>query len=78
MRPDGTLVLVDYDGMYVPAMQGQKALETGTPDFRHPLRTDADFNEHIDDFPLASIQLSLRAVAYCPDYLKGSAELHDL
>lgn len=69
VRPDGTLVLVDYDGMYVPAMQGQKALETGTPDFRHPLRTDADFNEHIDDFPLASILLSLRAAAYCPDYL---------
>ena len=69
VRPDGTLVLVDYDGMYVPAMQGQRALETGTPDFRHPLRTDADFNEHIDDFPLASILLSLRAVAHCPDYL---------
>lgn len=69
VRPDGTLVLVDYDGMYVPAMQGQKALETGTPDFRHPLRTDVDFNEHIDDFPLASILLSLRAVAHCPDYL---------
>ena len=69
VRPDGTLVLVDYDGMYVPAMQGQRALEAGTPDFRHPLRTDADFNEHIDDFPLASILLSLRAVAYCPDYL---------
>lgn len=68
VRPDGTLVLVDYDGMYVPAMQGQRALEAGTPDFRHPLRTDADFNEHIDDFPLASILLSLRAVAYCPDY----------
>ena len=69
VRPDGTLVLVDYDGMYVPAMQGQRALETGTPDFRHPLRTDSDFNEHIDDFPLASILLSLRAVAHCPDYL---------
>lgn len=69
VRPDGTLVLVDYDGMYVPAMQGQRALETGTPDFRHPLRTDADFNEHIDDFPLASILLSLRAVAHCPNYL---------
>ena len=69
VSPDGTLVLVDYDGMYVPAMQGQRALETGTPDFRHPLRTDDDFNEHIDDFPLASILLSLRAVAHCPDYL---------
>ena len=69
VRPDSTLVLVDYDGMYVPAMQGQKAIETGTPDFRHPLRNDADFNEHIDDFPLASILLSLRAVAHCPGYL---------
>ena len=26
VRDDGSLVLVDYDGMYVPAMQGQKAL----------------------------------------------------
>lgn len=26
VRRDGSLVLVDYDGMYVPAMQGQKAL----------------------------------------------------
>ena len=44
---DGTLVLVDYDGMYVPAMKGQKARELGSPDFRHPLRTENDFDEHI-------------------------------
>ena len=69
VRPDGTLVLVDYDGMFVPAMQGQRAPEMGSPDFHHPDRTDADFSEHIDDFALASIFLSLRAVAYCPDYL---------
>jgi len=69
VHPDGTLVLVDYDGMFVPAMQGQLAPEMGSPDFRHPDRTDADFSEHIDDFALASILLSLRAVAHCPDYL---------
>ena len=69
VRPDGSLVLVDYDGMFVPAMQGQRAPEMGSPDFRHPDRTDADFSEHIDDFALASILLSLRAVAHCPDYL---------
>ena len=62
-------MLVDYDGMFVPAMQGQRAPEMGSPDFRHPDRTDADFSEHIDDFALASILLSLRAVAHCPDYL---------
>ena len=60
---DGTLVLVDYDGMYVPAMKGQKARELGSPDFRHPLRTENDFDEHIDDFPLVSILLSLKAIS---------------
>ena len=31
VQGDGTLVLVDYDGMYVPAMKGQKARELGIP-----------------------------------------------
>lgn len=62
VREDGTLVLVDYDGMYVPAMKGQKARELGSPDFRHPLRTENDFDEHIDDFPLTTILLSLKAI----------------
>ena len=63
VREDGTLVLVDYDGMYVPAMKGQKARELGSPDYRHPLRTENDFDEHIDDFPLVSILLSLKAIS---------------
>ena len=66
VHDDGSLTLVDYDGMYVPAMQGQKSRELGSPDFRHPLRTEADFNEHIDDFPAISILLSLRLIAYAP------------
>jgi len=66
VREDGTLVLVDYDGMYVPAMKGQKARELGSPDFRHPLRTADDFDEHIDDFPLVTILLSLKAISYKP------------
>ena len=63
VREDGSLVLVDYDGMYVPAMKGQKARELGSPDFRHPLRTENDFDEHIDDFPLVSILLSLKCIS---------------
>ena len=69
VREDGLLTLVDYDGMYVPVMQGQKARELGSPDFRHPLRTEADFNEHIDDFPAVSILLSLKLMAQSPDLL---------
>ena len=66
VRSDGTLTLVDYDGMYVPTMQGRSARELGSPDFRHPLRTAERFNEHIDDFPLAVILLSLKALSLSP------------
>lgn len=63
VRPDGTLTLVDYDGMFVPAMKGQKSPTIGTKDFSHPLRTIDDFDETIDDFALASIALSLKAIS---------------
>ena len=76
VREDGTLVLIDYDGMFVPAMKGQKAREMGSPDFRHPARTEETFNEHIDDFSLASILLSLRVIAEEPALLEkyGAAD----
>ena len=63
VRPDGNLTLVDYDGMFVPVMKGQKSPTIGTKDFSHPLRTVDDFDETIDDFALASIALSLKAIS---------------
>ena len=69
VRPDGNLTLVDYDGMFVPAMKGQKSPTIGTKDFSHPLRTVDDFNETIDDFALASIALSLKAISLKPSLL---------
>ena len=70
VRPDGTLTLVDYDGMFVPAMKGQKSPTIGTKDFSHPLRTVDDFDETIDDFALASIALSLKAISLDPSLLQ--------
>lgn len=69
VRPDGTLTLVDYDGMFVPAMKGQKSPTIGTKDFSHPLRAIDDFDETIDDFALASIALSLKAISLNPSLL---------
>ena len=63
VRPDGSLTLIDYDGMFVPAMKGQKSPTIGTKDFSHPQRTVDDFDETIDDFALASIALSLKAIS---------------
>ena len=63
IRPDGSLSLVDYDGMFVPTMKGCKSPTIGTKNFSHPLRTMDDFDETIDDFSLASIALSLKAIS---------------
>ena len=63
VRPDGSLTLVDYDGMFVPSMKGSQSPTIGTKDFCHPLRTMDDFDETIDDFSLASIALSLKAIS---------------
>ena len=63
IRPDGSLTLVDYDGMFVSSMKGCKSPTIGTRDFSHPLRTVGDFDETIDDFSLASIAVSLKAIS---------------
>lgn len=63
VRDDGSFVLLDYDGMYVPALSGRKPLEQGSPHYRHPLRSTLPFDEHIDDYSLSLILLSLRAIA---------------
>ena len=69
VREDGHLMLVDYDGMFVPAMRGQKARELGSVDYRHPLRREYVFNGSIDDFSIAVIALSLKAISLNPKLL---------
>lgn len=66
---DCTLILVDYDGMYVPAMKGQKSREIGSPDFCHPQRNEELFDEHIDDFSILTVLLSLCIVFVNKNYL---------
>ena len=60
------LTLIDYDGMFVPSMKGQKSPTIGTKDFSHPLRSIDDFDKTIDDFALATILLSLHAMGQNP------------
>lgn len=69
VKKDGSLVLVDYDGMFVPAMQGERSRELGSPDFRNPSRTETDFDKNIDNFPIISILLSLELLIENKDYL---------
>lgn len=61
---DGTFRLVDYDGMFVPAMrqEGLTAAEIGLPAYQHPKRHRGYFDERLDDFSALVILLSLACV----------------
>ncbi|MGM9439019.1 hypothetical protein [Streptomyces murinus] len=72
---DGTFRLVDYDGMYVPALRGERATENGHRNYQSPLRTAADFGPRMDRFSAWVIELSLVAVATDPALWH---QLHDV
>jgi len=66
VRPDGSLVLIDYDGIFLPGMLGEQSRENGTPSFQHPLREGNMFDKHIDDYSIAFISVILRALGADP------------
>ena len=74
IKQDGSLVLVDYDGMYVPAMSGQTAREQGSGVYRHPKRTIQSFDQNIDDFSLLVLLLELRLLAIMPSLFTNQHE----
>lgn len=55
--------LVDYDGMYVPSLDGRASLELGLADYQHPMRSAADFDARLDFFAACAIFVALRALA---------------
>lgn len=58
--------LVDYDTMYVPALEGRSSAEVGHRNFQHPDRTDADFGPSLDRFAGLVIYTALRASTVRP------------
>lgn len=63
---EGRPLLVDYDGMFVPAFEGQQSLELGLPPYQHPERNENDFGMGLDNFAGLVIHLSLRALIEQP------------
>jgi serine/threonine protein kinase len=64
------LFLIDYDGMFVPDLVGQPAMEKGTPSYQHPRRSENDFNNTIDHFSILNIYTSLLILADNPALLE--------
>jgi hypothetical protein len=66
MVKDRKLILVDYDGMYVPVLEGRASTELGNIHFQHPARTSSDFNERLDRFSEIVLYLALAGLARRP------------
>ena len=62
----GELKLIDYDGMYVPALRDRPAMELGQPNYQHPRRAATDYGPWLDRFSARVIHLSLAALAADP------------
>ena len=67
VKEDGSLVMVDYDGMFIPDFAGKKALELGSKCYQHPKRNENHFNRDIDDFSILIIYTSLLALCEKPE-----------
>lgn len=66
VAPDRTLRLVDYDGLFVPSLAGQRGTEIGHRNYQSPYRTLDDFGPNIDNFSSWVIYTTLTAVAADP------------
>ncbi|GAP22986.1 serine/threonine protein kinase [Leptolinea tardivitalis] len=60
------IVLIDYDGMFVPALTGRKSSELGNTHFQHPERSNSFFNCRMDRFSSIVIYLAIMALASDP------------
>lgn len=59
--------LIDYDGMYLPELQGLGAQEAGKSNFQHPLRQKLNpWNDALDRFSFILIAVALDAIEADP------------
>ena len=68
VKDDGSLVLVDYDSMYVPELQGWTDEISGLAGYQHPGRwNNKSLTPKADYFSELAIYTSLKALAELPD-----------
>ncbi len=63
----GELRLIDYDGMFVPELNGRFSNEVGHRNYQHPHRTNIDFGPYLDNFAGWAIYATLVALSEQPD-----------
>ena len=66
VESDGSVRLVDYDGIFLPQFKGERSPELGHKNYQHPDRSSDHYDENIDNFPSLVIYISLLAIASDP------------
>ncbi|MBA4191962.1 MAG: hypothetical protein C0467_28615 [Planctomycetaceae bacterium] len=60
------LKLIDYDGMYVPALANTPSGESGHPSYQHPARAGTrTYSPDVDRFPHLVVATALKGLAVC-------------
>jgi hypothetical protein len=62
--PFVTLKLIDYDGLYIPALSHLNAIENGRAEFQHPSRNLSHFRSTIDRFSFIVLLTSIELLKY--------------
>ncbi|CAN7728419.1 protein kinase domain-containing protein [Paenibacillus sp. LjRoot56] len=57
------IILIDYDGMYVPGLNGMLSNELGHRNYQHPGRVVEHFGPYIDNFSVWVILIAILAVS---------------
>ncbi len=66
VHSDGKLILIDYDGVYIPEFAGLSQVLLGQDDFQHPQMAQRKFHEHMDAFSALVIYTALIALTVKP------------
>jgi Mn2+-dependent serine/threonine protein kinase len=61
------LKLIDYDGMFVPALAGRGSPELGHRNYQHPLRSNEFFSEDLDNLSCWVIDSALKLLVLDPE-----------
>ncbi len=79
VRPDGSLVLIDYDSMYIDSLNGFTDVVKGLPGYQHPARDkNRLLNPKLDYFSELVIYLSLHIFAESPELWDEYVDTEDL
>ncbi|MFI3282308.1 MAG: WG repeat-containing protein [Rikenellaceae bacterium] len=60
---EGRLRLIDFDGKFIPELEGELSPELGTAAYQPPCRKITDFDARIDDYSVALISTALRVLS---------------